>query len=197
MRFVSPPAPDATLPSESEPSEKRPLDAMPAAPEVSADLRTRVARIVHALLRHHADAEDATQASMVEILRCLESYRGDCSFEGWAYRIAVRTTLRFARQRRGHHLRIVDHEPDDVPVAPPEPTLGEGLPRGIREYLGELPEARRTALVLRHALGYSLEEIAGLTGVPVSTVKERLLAAREQVRKKVRREVAIGKRRGL
>ena len=72
------------------------------------------------------------------------------------------------------------------------PSFREGLPRAVAEYLADLPETRRTALVLRHALGYSIEEVAELTGVSPNTVKDRLLAAREQVRKHVRRDIATG-----
>ena len=164
--------------------------------DACARLRPRIARIAQALLRHHADAEDATQASMLEILRCAESYHGGGSFDGWADRIAVRTTLRLARQRRVRGLRIGEEEPDALPAERPDTHLREGLPREVAEYLSELPETRRTALVLRHVLGYSIDEIAELTSVSVNTVKDRLLAAREQMRKQVRRDIATTKRRG-
>lgn len=133
---------------------------------------------------------------MLEILRSADSYRADGAFDGWADRIAVRTTLRLARQRRVRGLRIGEDEPDALPADPPEASMREGLPRDVVDYLGELPETRRTALVLRHVLGYSIEEIAELTGVSPNTVKDRLLAARDQMRKQVRRDIATGKRRG-
>ena len=171
------------------------VSPMPFSAEIvdkCARLRPRIATIARALLRHAADADDATQASLLEILRAAESFRGDGSFDGWADRIAVRTTLRLARQRRVRGLRVDDTEPDAIAEEPPHSSLAEMLPRELSEYLAELPEIRRTALVLRHALGYSVEEIAELTGVSPNTVKDRLLAAREQVRKHVRRDLATG-----
>jgi RNA polymerase sigma factor (sigma-70 family) len=65
------------------------------------------------------------------------------------------------------------------------------VPRAIIEYLGELPETRRVALVLRHVMGYSIDEIAELTEVSVNTVKDRLHQGREQVRKTLRRELGL------
>jgi RNA polymerase sigma-70 factor (ECF subfamily) len=171
------------------------VSPMPFSAEIvdkCARLRPRIATIARALLRHSADADDATQASLLEILRAAESFRGDGSFDGWADRIAVRTTLRLARQRRVRGLRVDDTEPDAIAEEPPHDSLREMLPRELSEYLAELPEIRRTALVLRHALGYSIEEIAELTGVSPNTVKDRLLAAREQVRRHVRRDLATG-----
>ena len=165
--------------------------------ETCARLRPRIARIARALLRDAADADDATQASLLEIMRSAESYRGDGSIDGWADRIAVRTTLRLARQRRVRGLRVDAIEPDTLVEEPKGASLGEAIPRPVTEYLAELPETRRTALVLRHVLGYSIDEIAALTGASINTVKDRLLAAREQMRKHVRRDLAThGRGRG-
>jgi RNA polymerase sigma-70 factor (ECF subfamily) len=72
-------------------------------------------------------------------------------------------------------------------ASPPE----HRVPRAIIEYLGELPETRRVALVLRHVMGYSVEEIAELTEVSPNTVKDRLHHAREHVRKTLRRELGL------
>jgi DNA-directed RNA polymerase specialized sigma24 family protein len=43
-------------------------------------------------------------------------------------------------------------------------------------------------LVLRHGFEYSIDEIAELTGVSPNTVKDRLLRAREAIRRIIRRE---------
>lgn len=109
----------------------------------------------------------------------------------------MRTTLRLARQRRVRGLRVDAIEPDSLVAEPTGASLGEAIPRPVTEYLAELPETRRTALVLRHVLGYSIDEIAALTGASINTVKDRLLAAREQMRKHVRRDLATqGRGRG-
>jgi RNA polymerase sigma-70 factor (ECF subfamily) len=142
-------------------------------------------------LRHEADAEDATQHALIEILRAASTFRGESALETWADRIAVRSAIRIARQRRLSSVRSESSlEPDELPGPSTNRELGDALPRSILVYLDELPEARRTALVLRHAMGYSIDEIAELTGVSVNTVKDRILSARQQVRKMVRRDVA-------
>jgi RNA polymerase sigma-70 factor, ECF subfamily len=158
-------------------------------------LRKRVLRIASALLRHAADAEDAAQVALMEIVKAAPSFRGESSLEAWADRIAVRTSMRFARKRRLVTVKNDSSvEPDEL-HAPAAADWGDELPRSIHAYLDELPEARRTVLVLRHAMGYSVDEIAELTGVSVNTVKDRLLQSREQVRRMVRRELAVRGRR--
>jgi RNA polymerase sigma-70 factor (ECF subfamily) len=155
-------------------------------------LAPRVRRLSASLLRGGSDAEDVSQLALLEILRSVPGFRGESSLEAWADRIAVRTAIRVARQRRLASVRTkCEIEPDHLPSPVDANRAGEGLPRSILAYLDELPEARRTVLVLRHAMGYSLDEIAEYTGVSVNTVKDRLLAARDQVRKMVRRELAM------
>jgi RNA polymerase sigma-70 factor (ECF subfamily) len=164
-------------------------DDDPAAREaLTHRLHTRVRRIARALLRNPADADDATQICLMEILKAARSFRAESTIERWADRITVRSTMRVARERRVWSVRVEEGEPDEVCPPEPEEPLSSELPRHIQAYLAELPEARRTALVLRHAMGYSVDEIAELTGVSPNTVKDRLLQARDQIRKMVRRD---------
>lgn len=149
----------------------------------------RVQRATRALLRAPADADDATQHCLIELLRSARGFRGDGSLEAWIDRITVRTALRLARERARAHGRIdADAEPDALVGAPEEPFPGEELPRDLHEYLAGLSDVRREALVLRHVLGYSIAEVAELTGVSPNTVKDRLLAAREELRRLIRRD---------
>jgi len=55
-----------------------------------------------------------------------------------------------------------------------------------------LPEAQRQALVLRHALGYGVAEVAELLGVPVDTAKSRLMFGLRALRKAIRRDQLVG-----
>jgi RNA polymerase sigma-70 factor (ECF subfamily) len=157
-------------------------------------LEVRVRRLAASLLRNAHDAEDAAQLALVEIVRSAPGFRGESSLEAWADRIAVRTAIRVARSRRLASVRSESGvEPDDLPGPSEGRDTAEALPRSILAYLDELPEAKRTVLVLRHAMGCSIQEIAETTSVSVNTVKDRLLAAREQVRKMVRRDLRNGK----
>jgi RNA polymerase sigma-70 factor, ECF subfamily len=53
----------------------------------------------------------------------------------------------------------------------------------IGEALGKLPEEQRTLLWLREVEGQSYEELAEILVIPVGTVRSRLFAAREALRK--------------
>jgi len=156
-------------------------------------LEARVRRIAHRLLGSGPDAEDAGQLALIEILRSAHSFREEASIERWSGRIAARTALRFIREkRRGLALIVPLSDTDDLGSVPPPENASDETPRRLQEYLDKLSDARREALVLKHALGHTTEEIAEMTGVPVGTVKDRLIAGRKQLRKMIQRDMALG-----
>lgn len=157
----------------------------------------RVHRVSKSILRSPADADDAAQQSLIEILSSAKSYRGDSSLERWSDRIVVRTSLRFARSRQKLGAREEDDTAlESAPLEPSDSTFSEEAPRNVKAYLEQLPDAQRDALVLRHVLGYSIPEIAEMTEVSPNTVKDRLLRGSREMRKLIRRDVAIGLGKG-
>jgi RNA polymerase sigma-70 factor (ECF subfamily) len=159
-------------------------------------LHRRMQSIALSILGNALDAEDATQVILMEILKCVGSFRGE-SLTGWSDRIAVRTAVRHARQRRIHGLRFEAAENlDDLAWSRDSAGVEADLACDLRDYMAQLPEARREVLVLRHMLEYSIDDIAELTGVSPNTVKDRLLHAREQLRRLIRRDRMIDQSRG-
>ena len=162
-------------------------------------LAPRVRRVARRLLSNGADADDAAQVALMEILRSAQSYREEASVERWADRIAVRTALRQAREQRRRGWLFGSRDDGEEPraferVEPEDPGTREETPRRLEEYLAELPLARREVLVLKHALGYTTDEIAELVDKPIGTIKDRLVAARKQIRRSILRELRIGPR---
>lgn len=156
-------------------------------------LAPRVQRIARRLLNSAADAEDAAQNSLLEILRSAGSYAEQSSIERWADRITVRTSLRLAREQRKPWLlgSLIDVE---SLASFGRGSVAEQTPRPMESYLSELKDGRREILVMKHALGYTTEEIAAALDLPVGTVKDRLVTARKQLRKQISREMRIGAR---
>jgi RNA polymerase sigma-70 factor (ECF subfamily) len=143
---------------------------------VAVRLMRRVQRLARALLHDRDEANDASQLSLLEILRSAHHFRGDSELEGWADRIVVRTTLRHAR--RGRRL-VSDRLEEDL-----SPSVAASSDHSVAaaEYLALLSEGARALLLLRCGLEYSIEEIAELTQVSPNTVKDRLKRARACLR---------------
>ncbi len=152
----------------------------------------RVRKVARSLATSTADADDAAQYALLEVLRSCHTFRGDAALERWAARIATRAALRHLKRERKRSTASDAVVEDAADHRGREPRLAENLPRGLQTYLGELPEAQRSALVLHHALGYSLDEVAELTEVSPNTVKGRLRLGLASLRKLVRREQRIG-----
>lgn len=170
--------------------------ADPTARRVLAErLVARVHRVSKSILRADADAADAAQQSLIEILTSAGTYRGTSSIERWSDRVVVRTSLRWARSRQKLRAQTAeDSELESMPASDDASRpLGDSAPRPVKEYLDDLPEVQRTALVLRHVMGYSVAEIAEMTESSPNTVKDRLLRGSKEMRRLIRRDVAIGK----
>ncbi|MFI5307003.1 MAG: RNA polymerase sigma factor [Polyangiales bacterium] len=155
-------------------------------------LAPRVQRLVRRLLSNSVEADDAAQVALMEILRSAVTYRDEASIERWADRIAVRTALRHAREQRKRFFTGGPVEADELHAHEEVDDTREETPRRLEEYLAQLPVARREVLVMKHALGYTTEEIAELIDKPVGTVKDRLVAARKQIRRVILREMRVG-----
>jgi len=167
---------------------------------VARRLTGRVRRLSHVIVRNGALADDAAQVALVEILQSARTYGGRSSLERWADRITARVTLRHAKDER-RRASIVDSlddaesaEPASADFDPADEARSE-TPRSLEEYLNELPDVQRQAIVMKHSLGYTVEEIAEETRVPVGTVKDRLVTARRNLRKLISRDLTIGRKK--
>ncbi len=153
--------------------------------QVATRLLPRLRIVARGLLKSDADAADATQNALLEVLRSAHNFRGESSLETWADRIAARVALRAAHRRRREGVDI-----DDVPepITNPEDDPSEILPRPLLEYLDRLSPAQREALTLRYMLDYSVVEVAEALSVPRNTIKYRLKQALSELRSHVRRD---------
>jgi RNA polymerase sigma-70 factor, ECF subfamily len=146
-------------------------------------LAGRVRKLAGLLCRNPADADDAAQLALIEILRSAQGFRVATSLERWAERIAIRATLQTARRERARKGLLERWLPTDVQPwgsSATEPAVDQ---IGLDALLQRLSSERQQAFVLRHALDYTVEEISELTGAPVGTVKDRLVTARKQLRR--------------
>jgi RNA polymerase sigma-70 factor (ECF subfamily) len=169
-----------------------------AQPEAQRELVERVIRCVRARARkfthNDADADDATQISIIQILRSARTFRGEGRLQAWCERITVRTTIRQERRRAQALALLADVDPDVIdPDVIEQPPVGQEQTteaRCVWSYLEELSDDRQQALQL-WAIGHSVDEIAAQTNASPNTVKDRLRMARRQLRQSMRQREAI------
>lgn len=157
----------------------------------------RVRRIARTFLSSAADADDAAQVALLAILKSAPTYRGEAAVEAWAGRIAVRSTLRLVAQQKRERALAAEQEllPEDEVTQLDVSRAAEALPRDLREYLAKLPEPQRIAILLHHGLDHTVDEIAEMTDVSPDTIKSRLRLGLAALRKHIRQDIAIGRRR--
>jgi RNA polymerase sigma-70 factor, ECF subfamily len=166
---------------------------------VARRLSSRVRRLSRLIVRDDALADDAAQVALVEILESARTYGAKSSLERWADRITARITLRHAKDER-RRFRVVESldAPESVEPASVERDASDSVRsetvKPLEDYLKTLPEVQREALLLKHSFGYTVEEIAELTSVPVGTVKDRLVNGRRQMRRLIQRDLTLGSR---
>ncbi len=134
------------------------------------ELMPYVGRVCGAIALDRGD--DAMQETFIAVLRNLGSLREPAAIHGWVRRIAVRESIRVARDGR------------EDPVGPGLLTSTTIAPvdvatvLDVRSTLASLGPEQRAILVLRDLDGLSETETAGLLGVAEGTVKSRLHRAR-------------------
>ncbi|HEX5003671.1 MAG TPA: RNA polymerase sigma factor [Gemmatimonadales bacterium] len=142
----------------------------------------RARRIARAALLDHHDADDAVQDALYSAWRAIGRFDLDRPFGPWFMRIVVNAAADLRRRRKRRQTEAVPESTADPGATPDRDAdralLREALDRG----LATLPERRRMALVLHDAEGYVHEEIAGMLGVPVGTVRSDVFHARRAMR---------------
>ena len=152
--------------------------------EAYADLvRPRADRLfatAYRILRDVDRAEDALQEALVIAWRDLSDLRDPDRFDAWMRRLLVNSCLVAAvrERRRIANLRAL---PVDGPAGPDQflsVADRDQLERGFRR----LSIDHRAVVVLHHYLDMPLDEVAETLGVPVGTVRSRLLHAMRGLR---------------
>jgi RNA polymerase sigma-70 factor (ECF subfamily) len=145
--------------------------------EVLRRYEGKVYRLCCALLRDHAEAQDAAQDSLVRVWKALERYDGRASLSSWIYAITRNRCLTALEKRRP--LDSLDELDEDRELGLPAPGgPGAGLVEQLRGLVDLLPERLRRTLVLYYYEERSVSEVALMLGCPQGTVKTMLFRAR-------------------
>jgi RNA polymerase sigma-70 factor (ECF subfamily) len=124
-------------------------------------------------------AEDLLQDVWFDVFRGLPGLSAPGAFRAWLYRIARLRVFRQLRKRRPGWVPLA--EADWVQEEADDEFCPEDAAR-IHVALGELAVEHREVVVLRFLEEMSYEEIAGVIGCPVGSVRSRLHYAKRALR---------------
>jgi RNA polymerase sigma-70 factor, ECF subfamily len=165
--------------------------------EIARGLRRRdpelldrlIERFQHRLLRYlvfltgnRELAEDIFQETWIRVMERGKQYNGKAKFDTWLFAIARHLVIDWSRKKTTTSLEALQEQYGnehafDVPANGPSPfdavTSRENR-ESVQAALTQLDSLHREVLLLRFHEELSLEEIASVTGAPLSTVKSRL-----------------------
>lgn len=155
----------------------------------------RVYHLARRLLGNETDAEDVTQDVLLQVVRKLDTYRGESAFPTWLHRVTVNAALAHRRKRSnrddGRVFDPLDHFNADglhgAPVKrwimrPDSPVLEKEQRRIIEKSIAQLPEIYRDVFVLADVEQLPNADIGEILDLNLPAVKSRLHRARLMMR---------------
>jgi len=137
-----------------------------------------IGRLCMALLGSQADADEATQETLLRAHRGMATYRGEGSVKAWLCGIARHVCAHLLETRRRGR---------DAQVAPVEADGSDAIAvrrraRAVRRALDRLKPSEREALVLRYVAELSCREIAETMNLDEAAARKRISRALAHLR---------------
>ncbi|HSK08776.1 MAG TPA: sigma-70 family RNA polymerase sigma factor [Vicinamibacterales bacterium] len=145
------------------------------------------------LTGNESDAEDVVQETFLKVYRELKRFEARSSFRTWLHRVTVNCSYDLLRRRPRHRFEPIEAdgsaggsgaEPEaDAAARPDRLAYGVEVHDRIQAAMEQLSPAERTAFVLRHFEGRSLEEIGKALGLRLGATKHSVFRAVQKMRR--------------
>lgn len=157
----------------------------------------KVFQLCWRVTRDHVLAEDAAQEAFYKAWRGLADFDGRAGFATWLHRIAVNAALEQLRRDARHHdgrqqaQGEVDETNSDAPFldcaqsdepSPQDHLAGWALQGRVVQELEQMSAMERTAFVLKHVEGATLEDIAKTLSLNIGQSKQAVFRAVRKLR---------------
>lgn len=159
----------------------------PTAEQVFREHAPRVYNLARRMLGNDTDAEDVTQDVLLQVVRKLDTFRGDSNLTTWLHRVTVNAALAHRRKRSAREHREV-HDPLEMftengyhvrsvrpwSITPERQALKRETTELIEKSIRDLPEIYRDVYVLADVEGLPNHDIGAMLGLSLAAVKSRL-----------------------
>jgi RNA polymerase sigma-70 factor, ECF subfamily len=155
-----------------------------------------VLRLALRVMGSPTDAQDVYQETFLRVFRKLGSFRCECSFSTWIYRIATNVCLDHLRKKHkrretgpaevkvdGEEHDLLNQVSDSRPMSNPEQQLlGRELGTHISLALTRLTPRERIVFELRHYQGLKLRTVSEILSTSEGSIKTSLFRATQKLR---------------
>src|SRR5947207_10949276 len=150
----------------------------------------RLFRYLVYITGNKARAEDFFQETWIRVLERGHQYNGKSKFEAWLFAIARNLVIDWQRSKKAQSLDTLTDPEQEHPLqlasendpSPLHQVLSHEAEENVQASLQKIPAIYREVLVLRFQEELQLDEMAGVTGAPISTVKSRLYRGLEALK---------------
>jgi RNA polymerase sigma-70 factor (ECF subfamily) len=149
-------------------------------------------RLAYRMTRNEQDAEDVVQEALLKAYRALDKFENRSELSTWLHRIATNCAydlLRKRQRRAEDDLPETDAEADAVTTSlmsnvpgPDQSAHASDIRRRVNESMERMSLTERTAFVLRHFEGHTLDHIGQTLGISLAATKQCVFRAVRKVR---------------
>lgn len=126
-------------------------------------------------------AHDVFQEVFVKAYQALHTLRDSGKEANWLFRIARNECLNALKSRQRSDRRTLSLDSVAEPAAQGDDVTSRDAHAYLRRAIDQLPPEYREALLLAEFEGFSLKEIAEITGASLSNVKVRIHRAKQKL----------------
>ena len=170
-----------------------------AAERLLAAFGGRAYRLAIGITGNQQDAEEAVQDAFWNLIRHIDTFRGDAALGSWIYRITANAAYHRRRSaaRRRDEISLEEFFPslqgegryaDPIADGSPElddPAVQSELRSVLTSALAELPDHYRAVIIRHDVEGLSMAEVADGLDITVPTAKSRAHRARLLLRQRL------------
>src|SRR5262245_34221264 len=145
------------------------------------ELRPKLHRYAARMTGSVIDGEDVVQDAIVKAIEAFPKAGAIDSVESWVIRIAHNAALDFLRRRARQDAIRSDEDPDMI-IDPSAAVNDRQIVAATLRTFMRLPVTQRSSVILMDVLGYSLDEISGITKSSIPAIKAALHRGRARLR---------------
>jgi len=149
-------------------------------------------RLAYRMTRNEQDAEDVVQDALLKAYRALDKFENRSELSTWLHRITTNCAYDLLRKRQR---RAEDDLPEtDAEAGSVTASLTSNVPgadqnahasdirRRVNDSMERMSATERTAFVLRHFEGHTLDHIGATLGISLAATKQCVFRAVRKVR---------------
>lgn len=139
---------------------------------------------------NESDAEEIVQETFLKAYKSIGRFESRSTVSTWLTRIAINCSLDLVAQRKpSQPLTGVDGDGEEMELqiasnspSPERHVLSDEVRERVTGAMGQLTSAERTAFVLRHFEGRSIEEISSALAIKAGAAKNTIFRAVQKLR---------------